>query len=155
VNGRLPSCDGAGRFISGRRKLWRVRRRSRALASSLVLAVACGGSAAVDRVPEGPWGGEHVALLVGPAGATVDLDCAHGEITVPLRLDEDGRFTLPGYYVRDVGPAEDPENRRPATYTGGSDGRSVTLSFTLLDAGETDGPFTAFAGAPAQVQECR
>ena len=125
------------------------------LALSCVLALACSGGGPADRVPEGPWGGEHVGLLVGPAGAAVDLDCAHGEITAPLRLDEDGRFALPGYYVRDVGPAEDPENRRPATYAGRSDGRSVTLSFTLLDGGETAGPFTAFPGAPAQVQECR
>jgi len=128
---------------------------ARVLSVSCILAAACGGGGAVDGVPEGPWGGEHVALVVAPTGAAVDLDCAHGEITAPLRLDEDGRFALPGYYVRDVGPAEDPENRRPATYEGRSDGRSLTLSFILLDGGERDGPFTAFPGAPAEVQECR
>jgi hypothetical protein len=118
------------------------------------LALACGGSV-MDRVPEGTWGGEHVGLLVGPAGAAVDLDCAHGEITAPLRLDSDGRFSLPGYYVRDIGPADVPEVRRPATYSGGSDGRSLTLSFAIVEGGESGGPFTAFPGAPAQVQECR
>jgi hypothetical protein len=116
--------------------------------------MGCGGSA-IDRVPEGTWGGEHVGLLVGPAGAAVDLDCAHGEITAPMRLDPDGGFDLPGYYVRDVGPAEVPENRRPATYSGRSDGQSLTLSFTAVEGGETGGPFTAFLGAPAQLQECR
>jgi hypothetical protein len=129
-----------------------ILRRAVALIIPFV-ALACGGSA-VDRVPEGSWGGEHVGLLVGPAGAVVDLDCAHGEITAPMRLDEDGGFSLPGYYVRDVGPAEVPENRRAATYSGRSDGQSLTLSFTAED-GFAGGPFTAFPGAPAQVQECR
>ena len=109
----------------------------------------------MDRVPEGSWGGEHVGLVVGSAGAAVDLDCAHGEITAPMRLDPDGGFSLPGYYVRDVGPAAVPENRQTATYSGRSDGQSLTLSFTLAEGGESGGPFTAFPGAPAQVQECR
>jgi hypothetical protein len=118
------------------------------------LALACGGSV-MDRVPEGSWGGEHVGLLVGPAGAAVDLDCAHGEITAPMRLDPDGGFSLPGYYVPDVGPAEVPEDRRAATYSGRSDGQSLTLSFALAEGGDSGGPFIAFPGAPAQVQECR
>jgi hypothetical protein len=119
------------------------------------LAAACGGSAGrLDRVPEGPWGGEHVSLVVRATGAEVDLDCAHGEITVPLRLGPDGRFSLPGYYVRDVGPTFDPENREPATYFGSSDGRRLTLSFAL-ENGDSDGPFTAFPGGPLLVQQCR
>ena len=130
-----------------------MRLRAPALIAT-AFAVACGGSP-LDRVPEGSWGGEHVGLRVGPAGAAVDLDCAHGEITVPMRLDPDGGYSLPGYYVRDVGPAEVPENRRPATYSGRSDGRSLTLSFILAGGEESGGPFTAFPGAPAQVQECR
>jgi len=106
-------------------------------------------------VPEGAWGGEHVALIVRAAGADVDVDCAHGEITAPLRLEADGSFRLPGYYVRDVGPAFDPEQRRPTTYFGSSDGRQLTLSFTLVDTGETVGPFTATLGGTAELLECR
>jgi len=83
------------------------------------------------------------------------LDCAHGEITVPFRLDSDGGFSLPGYYVRDVGPGHPTVNGRPATYFGSSDGHRLRLSFTLLDDGSTEGPFTAVLGAPAVVQRCR
>ena len=120
------------------------------------MAAACGGSAGgPDRVPEGPWGGEHVALVVRGSGADVDLDCAHGAITVPLRLEPDGSFRLPGYYVRDVGPALDPESRLPAAYFGRFDGREITLSFTLVDDGSGAGPFTALPGAPAELEECR
>jgi hypothetical protein len=127
----------------------------RALLVLSALAAACGGGPGnLDRVPEGPWGGEHVSLLVHATGAAVDLDCARGEITVPLRLERDGTFRLPGYYVREVGPMFDPENRRPVTWSGTSDGQRLTLSFTFED-GSGDGPFTAFAGGPALVEECR
>jgi hypothetical protein len=115
---------------------------------------ACGATG-VDTVPEGSWGGEHVAVEVTTDGAVVNLDCAHGAITAPLRLDPDGGYSLPGYYVRDVGPQTDPENRQPARYSGHSDGRTLTLSFTLEDGSLADGPFTAFLGSPAQLQQCR
>ena len=126
-----------------------------ALALAAVLAAACGGSSGLERVPEGAWGGEHVGLVVGAAGAAVELDCAHGEITVALVLEADGSFALPGYLVHDVGPAHDPELRLPATYTGSSDGRSITLSITVSETGESRGPFTALLGAPPQVYKCR
>jgi hypothetical protein len=127
----------------------------RALALVLALTAACGGSnGGLGRVPEGDWGGEHLALRVHATGASVDLDCAHGEITVPLRLEGDGSFRLPGYFVRDAGPSFDPELRRPATYFGGYDGQRLTLSFTLDDGGGA-GPFTAVLGGTAQLTECR
>ena|SRR5687768_13362630 len=119
---------------------------------------ACGAATdpgALDRVPEGPWGGEHLSLLVHAAGAAVDLDCARGEITVSLRLQPDGAFRLPGYYVREVGPQLEVENRQPVTWSGTSDGQRLTLSFTFDDGSGGEGPFTAFAGAPAAVQQCR
>jgi hypothetical protein len=126
------------------------------LIASVMAAVACGGGGgALDSVPQGTWGGEHVGLVVDGAGAAVDLDCAHGQITVPMRLEPDGSFSLPGYYVWDIGPTENPENRQPATYSGRTDGQRLTLSFVLLDDGSGDGPFTAFLGAEPQLQECR
>jgi hypothetical protein len=120
------------------------------------LAAGCGGdSGDLGRVPLGPWGGEHVALVVRTSGALVSLDCAHGEITVPLRLEPDGRFQLPGYYVTDVGPMLEPENRRPASYFGRFDGRELTLSFTVIEDGFTAGPFSASPGVQAGLQQCR
>jgi hypothetical protein len=128
----------------------------RAILALCALAAGCGrGPGGLDRVPEGAWGGEHVSLLVHATGAEVDLDCARGEITVPLRLDAGGAFRLPGYYVREVGPLLDPENRQPVLWSGTTDGQRLTLSFTFEGGGGGDGPFTAFAGAPAQVQQCR
>jgi hypothetical protein len=127
----------------------------RALALVSALTAACGGSSGgVDRVPGGSWGGEHVALRVHDTGADVDLDCAHGAITVPLHLETDGSFRLPGYFVADVGPSFDPEIRRPATYFGDYDGQRLLLSLAL-DEGGGRGPFTAVLGGTAVVAECR
>jgi hypothetical protein len=118
-------------------------------------AAACGGGPeGLGHVPEGRWGGEGIALEVRASGAVVELDCAHGEITVPLRMGADGSFSLPGYYVRDVGPGLDPEVRRPANYSGRYDGLRLDLSFAL-ETGEAAGPFTAVPDAPAHVQRCR
>jgi hypothetical protein len=113
-----------------------------------------GGPESLDRVPEGDWGGEGIALEVRAAGALVGLDCAHGEITVPLFVAADGSFRLPGYYVRDVGPGLDPEVREPATYSGRYDGVRLDLSFAL-ETGEAAGPFIATPETPAHVQRCR
>jgi hypothetical protein len=126
----------------------------RPLVLAFALAGACGGSAALARVPEGAWGGPHLGLVVGSASAAVELDCAHGEITVPLRLEADGSFRLPGYLVHDFGPTPLEEVRLPATYSGSSDGRRITLSVTLPDTGESRGPFTALPGEPPQVYGC-
>lgn len=120
-----------------------------------VFAAACsGGQEELGRVPEGSWGGEGIALEARASGAAVVLDCAHGEITVPLRVEADGSFSWPGYYVRDVGPGLDPELRQPATYAGRYDAPRIVLSFSL-GTGEAAGPFTANPGAPAHVQRCR
>lgn len=126
----------------------------RALTALSLLAAACDGGP-LERVPEGSWGGQHVAVFVTADGATLDFDCAHGAITAALRLDAGGAFALPGYLVRDVGPQLDPEARLPATYSGRTDGRSLSLSFTLDDGSGADGPFTALLGAPAELLECR
>jgi hypothetical protein len=128
--------------------------RRAGLLLTLFALAACSGASG-GRVPEGPWGGEHVGLVVSSSGATVLLDCAHGEITVPLRLEPDGGYSLPGYYVRDVGPPTGVENRRPATYFGRFDGRQLTLSVTLVEDAFTQGPFVALPGGQAVVEQCR
>lgn len=119
-----------------------------------LLSGACGGREGLDGVPQGRWGGQGIALDVGPTGAAVELDCAHGAITVPLRLEGDGSFRLAGYHVHDVGPATDPEQRQPATYFGSSDGLRLTLS-VALEGGPTAGPLTALLDAPAHLRHCR
>jgi len=45
-----------------------------------------------DVVPNGAWGGDHVLLTVTDNGGRVELNCAHGTLDHPLRLDDAGRL---------------------------------------------------------------
>jgi hypothetical protein len=103
-----------------------------------VVAVA-GFSPDSDRsVPLGAWGGTGVALTVEESGATLEFDCAHGSITGRLALDTNGRFELPGKFVRErpgpvrMGPnGEAEENAEPATYSGRMDDGALLLTIRL------------------------
>ena len=127
-----------------------------ALAWIAVVCCACAEAGSLGRVPEGKWGGAHAALTVEQAGARVELDCAHGEATAPLLLDEGGRFDVPGYYVQEHGGPnrEEEDDRRPARYLGSADEREVRLSIHLTDDSSTIGPFSMILGSPAQLVKC-
>lgn len=133
-----------------------MRGTSSLLAWTAFLAIACGASGGLDQVPEGDWGGEHVALAVEAAGARVELDCAHGVATAALTLDAEGRFDVPGYFVQEHGGPvrEEEDDRRPARYFGTADGREVRFSIRLTDDGTTLGPFSARRDAPPQLFKC-
>jgi hypothetical protein len=108
-------------------------------------------------VPDGDWGGEHVALTVDAAGARVEFDCAHGALTAPLKLDAKGSFDVPGYFVLEHGgpePADPKDEQRPARYFGTSDGREIRFSLRLTEDGTVLGPFAATLGAPARLVKC-
>jgi hypothetical protein len=78
----------------------------------------------------GEWGGDRANLTVDAKGARIEMDCAHGAITVPLKLDKAGRFTAKGMFARDH-PGPDhinaPDPRRAATYAGTVSGSALTL----------------------------
>ncbi|SRR5712691_5729311 len=111
-----------------------------------------------DAVATGPWGGPHVALEVKEAGATVEYDCAHGEISEALRLDAAGRFQAKGTHSPEHGgPTRDGETpvRRPASYSGTVKGREMRLTVTLADPAETLGTFELVQGSEGDLVKCR
>jgi len=127
-----------------------------ALASALTTAGASACSDTVpDRAPEGRWGGDHVSLVVSEAGATVELDCAHGTMDEPVRLDREGRFDVDGRYVREGGPVfeGDAADEEPAHFSGSVDGRRMTLRIALED-GTDIGPFTLTLGTEGRLFKC-
>lgn len=144
--------------------LLRCQRRNKAtdlVALALWLALAsCGGdtSLAPDRVlPRGAWGGEHARLTVEAASAAIEFDCAHGALDVPILLDRNGRFDVPGVFVRERGGPvrlDDPPDSHPARYVGTTDGRSLTLTVTLLDSVQNMGTYTLVLGMPPRLVKC-
>jgi hypothetical protein len=115
------------------------------------------GSPALDRVPDGSWGGDHVSLSVSTSSATVEFDCAHGLIEGPLVLDASGRFSVAGKFAKEHGGPileGEVEDVHPALYEGATDGRTLTFTVRITDLGETRGPFVAVRGATPRVIKC-
>jgi hypothetical protein len=100
------------------------------------------------------WGGEKAELTVTGAGGTVRLFCAHGAINQPILSDAGGRFDAPGYLVREGGPdpIDDTPFRRPARYTGWTEGQVMIL--TVEVEGSSLGPFTLLKGQKGRLGGC-
>jgi hypothetical protein len=109
------------------------------------------------RIALGPWGGEHVSLLVTETGGSLEYDCAHGRITEPLVADSSGRFDLSGTHTREHGgPIREGEkaNSQPARYVGSTDGRTMSLTVTLRDSNQDVGTFTLTRGETGRIVKC-
>ena len=131
-------------------------RQATGLATGALLAAACGGATALDRVlTPGDYGGDHVSLQVSASAARLEFDRAHGEIASVIRLDSEGRFSVDGTFTQERGgPATTlPEAVRPARYTGSSEGRIVTFTIRLID-GQTVGAFTVERGSTPRIVRC-
>ena len=104
----------------------------------------------------GVWGGEHITLQISEAGGDVEFDCAHGQITQPIVIDEHGNFDLAGTFTAEHGgPVRRDEQTpdTPARYSGHVDGS--TMSLTVKVGKETVGTFALSRGAQVNLTKCR
>ena len=111
-----------------------------------------------NRIAKGEWGGMHISLNVTDSSATIEYDCANGEITGPLIVDRRGRFDLKGTHSREHGGPvriNEPDNSQPARYTGWTDGKRMTLRVTLPNRKESVGTFNLTLGGRGRVFKCR
>jgi hypothetical protein len=107
-------------------------------------------------VSKGTWGGDHILLTVNDRGAEVELDCAHGEITEPMKLDRKGNFDLAGTFAPEHGGPimrDETSNAAKARYTGHSDGKTMTLILVLES--EKLGPYTLTYNRQSNLMKCR
>jgi hypothetical protein len=129
------------------------------LTTCAAVAAFCSPTAADGvNVPTGTWGGQHIALEVTAAGATVEFDCAHGAINGPLTLDSSGQFDLTGTFAREHGgPIRDDDSStgEPARYSGTLKDGTLTVTVTLTERSETVGTFTLKRDTPARLLKCR
>jgi hypothetical protein len=122
----------------------------------------------MTKLRRGVWGGAHARIEIVGRGATLEFDCAHGEIKTAFVTDREGRFNLPGTYTREGGgpsriDADQPDGVRPpdegaetfaARYSGRVGGESMKLTVTLVKTGETAGTFTLGRGRQAILTKC-
>ena len=112
----------------------------RAAAAAVVMmvsaAAACSRSSATEPVVPGTlgpgkWGGSSAGLEITGTTGVVRFDfCATGTLTVPVLLTPDGRFDVPGTYVRNIGPSVQAKSAR---YVGLWRPTSITLTVLLSD----------------------
>ena len=105
----------------------------------------------------GLWGGQHINMEIGDAGAEIDYDCAHGRITEKIVPDRNGKFAVKGVHVRErPGPVRlGQENEHAASYEASIDGDTMTLTVTLTANNEEVGTFTLTHGKTGRVVKCK
>lgn len=130
----------------------------RLLFPAVAIATACG----LSTVPSpaellGNWGGTHITLDVAPNETAVELDCAHGTVQAPFTLDADGRFDLPGEFVREHGgPIREgePLDKFPARYRGIVTGNRMELRIDRADSAQALGSFSLRQGDQGMIFKC-
>lgn len=91
-------------------------------------------------LPPGNWGATGVNLIVKANDAIIEYDCANGEITQKITLDEQGGFSVSGAYTRRSPGAlriKFLPKPQPARYEGKISGDKMTLRVTLTETGKT------------------
>lgn len=104
------------------------------------------------------WGGEHVRMQVTAKGATLDFDCASGEITKPVQADAFGNFTAVGTFIREHGgPVRNDaaDNTAAAKYSGTISGDTMRLSITSGSDNAPVGEFVLSRGTTGHLVKCR
>lgn len=122
----------------------------RFLHCAAVLMLMAGSSPLADGV----WGGPHIQMTVGPEGAAVEMDCAHGAVDGPIAVGSDGRLRASGTYAAEHGGPvrEDEDAGRPAVYEGRVEGEKLTLVIKV--AGEEVGTFELTHGRSGRLMKC-
>ena len=105
--------------------------------STIIAVLAACSNSSTDPVTvpgtlgPGKWGGPSVGLEITTTTGLAHFDfCAEGTLTVPILLTPDGRFDVPGTYVRNIGPSIAAKSAR---YVGLWRPSLVTLTVILSD----------------------
>jgi len=125
------------------------------------LLIFCGAilvySRMIQRIPKGEWGGTHISMNVSDQSATIEYDCAHGEIPGPLNIDGEGKFQLPGTFTPERGGpirADDAPQAQHAKYTGTIKGNTMTLTLKIGDSDDTE-TFTLEKDKQGKLFKCK
>jgi hypothetical protein len=113
-------------------------------------------TASQSRDLRGTWGGEHIAMEVTDAGATIEYDCAHGRIAQKIPPDPEGKFKAKGTHTRERGgPTRQGEDEgQPAVYRGSIKDQTMTLRVELTQNNESVGTFTLTHGKTGRIRKC-
>lgn len=108
-------------------------------------------------VAPGSWGGNGIRLVVEPHSTAIEYDCAEGQITEVLMIDQNGNFDAKGVHTRQRGGPilkDDPQKGVPARYTGRISGNQMTLKVTLIENNTPIGDFNLELGKNVRLHKC-
>lgn len=115
------------------------RTKPAALALAAIVSGAIGSSIMNEAIArparpsvEGNWGGRQIRLQADAHGAEIELDCAQGRITGPIKLDKSQQFSAKGSYEA-YGPGPQQGDVSPAIsarYSGKVTGDTLSLDIT-------------------------
>jgi hypothetical protein len=133
-----------------------ARGNTLAMCALVIVLAACSSTTSPDAIVSGTWGGDHALLEITPTSASIEFDCAHGTLSVPLTLNR-GAFDVTGDYVQEHGgPIRTDEilDRQPARYTGTVRGNTMTILVRLTATDQDRGTYTLVRGASGRVFKC-
>ena len=112
--------------------------------------------ASQSRDLRGTWGGEHIAMEVTDAGATIEYVCAHGRVTEKIIPNSEGKFEAKGVHTRERGgPTRlGEDNEQPAVFRGSIKDQTMTLTVELTENNEPAGTFTLTQGKTGRIRKC-
>jgi len=102
------------------------------------------------------WGGNGVSLEISDNKSSLEFDCANGTISEPILLDNEGRFEVPGLYVREgPGPVRQGGNKQSrAIYSGVVKGDTMTLSIRMDGSSDELLNVTLVRGKQGRLRKC-
>ena len=103
------------------------------------------------------WGGRDITMEVTPEGATLEFDCAHGNVLEPLKANAKGEFVARGTFTPEHGgpiSRDNPPRDLPATYKGTIEGDTMRLEVVLADKDQAPEPFALTRGKAGRLRKC-
>ena len=104
------------------------------------------------------WGGRDISMEVTPQGATLEFDCAHGNVLEPIKANAKGEFAARGTYTPEHGGPirkDNPPRDLPAIYKGTIKGDTMRLEVLLTEKDHAPEPFTLTPGKAGRLMKCR
>ena len=104
------------------------------------------------------WGGEHARMLVTETGATLEFDCARGNINQSVQVQAVASFTAKGTLTRERGGPvrkDDADEAVPATYSGTISGDELKLRIASGPQGAAGGEYLLTRGNTGHLVKCR
>jgi hypothetical protein len=104
------------------------------------------------------WGGRDISMEVTPQGATLEFDCAHGNVLEPIKANAKGEFAARGTYTPEHGGPIRKDNLPrdlPAIYKGTIEGDTMRLEVLLTEKDQAPEPFILTRGKAGRLMKCR